>query len=177
MHVCMCVSTFRDNEEAYVSVNGNTCWTRKGITGTQGTQQCGDTRADKTFDTKEESIHVVGCYITLTAAESNTLKVKVWTDLDSRWSDESYAIDNVELKRIRERPVNSGMRNNFDNVLYYEGWNCGSITQCGNLGQICGGFNLKGKGAALEKTYINLEPGTYSVKLDFIKIDSWCVCE
>ena len=57
----------------------------------------------------------------------------------------------------------------------FEGWNCGGITACGKFGQICGGYNAKGKWSDITKTFY-LPAGTYSVELDFIKIDSWCVC-
>ena len=65
----------------------------------------------------------------------------------------------------------------FSDANDFEGWNCGSITICGDLGQFCGGFNVKGTRSDLKKTYTNLPAGTYSVELDFIKIDSWFVCE
>ena len=66
--------------------------------------------------------------------------------------------------------------NDFSNSKDFEGWNCGQITACGEIGgQICGGFNVKGTRAELTKTFY-LPPGTYSVELDFIKIDSWFVC-
>ena len=57
----------------------------------------------------------------------------------------------------------------------FEGWNCGEITTCGQFGQVCGGYNVKGAGSELTKTF-DLPPGMYSVELDFIKIDSWFVC-
>ena len=62
----------------------------------------------------------------------------------------------------------------FDNPQDFEGWNCGEITTCGRLGNICGGFNVKGGDSDITKTF-HLPAGTYSVELDFIKIDSWCV--
>ena len=83
LFVCVWVCVHRDNEQAYVSVNGNTCWTRTGISGEVGTQECG------TETVKEESFHVIGCYISLSNSQTNTLRVKVWADLDHRWSDES----------------------------------------------------------------------------------------
>ena len=61
--------------------------------------------------------------------------------------------------------------NEFDNLDDFEGWNCGKITTCGKH-QFCGGYNIKGKGSDITKTF-NLPAGTYSVQLDFIKIDSW----
>ena len=63
----------------------------------------------------------------------------------------------------------------FDTPQDFEGWNCGKITTCGSLGSICGGYNVKGKGSDIKKIY-SLPSGTYSVQLDFIRIDSWLVC-
>ena len=63
----------------------------------------------------------------------------------------------------------------FNDVNDFEGWNCGKITTCGAMGQFCGGFNVKGSGADLQKVYTSLSAGTYSVELDFIKVDSWFV--
>ena len=62
----------------------------------------------------------------------------------------------------------------FDDPDDFEGWNCGVITPCGNLGNVCGGAWVKGAGSEIVKTF-KLPAGTYSVELDFIKIDSWCV--
>ena len=67
------------------------------------------------------------------------------------------------------------VRNGFDIAQDFEGWNCGEITTCGQFGQVCGGYNVKGAGSELTKTF-DLPPGMYSVELDFIKIDSWSVC-
>ena len=63
---------------------------------------------------------------------------------------------------------------NFDNPHDFEGWNCGKITSCGRMGHICGGYNAKGTGSDITKTF-HLPAGSYSVELDFIKIDSWFV--
>ena len=68
------------------------------------------------------------------------------------------------------------MTDNFDNANDFEGWNCGKITSCGEFGQICGGYNTKGKGGDITKTFVDLPAGKYSVALDFIRIDSWFVC-
>ena len=62
----------------------------------------------------------------------------------------------------------------FDDSQVLGGWNCGKITTCGNMGNICGGFNVKGKGSDIKQTFM-LPMGTYSVELDFIRIDSWFV--
>jgi len=60
----------------------------------------------------------------------------------------------------------------FNNGNDHEGWNCGKIQGCGNFGNICGGFKAKGKGGYLQKIY-RVPAGTYTLNLDFIKIDSW----
>ena len=60
----------------------------------------------------------------------------------------------------------------FHDQQEFEGWNCGKITTCGDFGEICGGYGVKGKGSEIKKTF-NLPAGIYSVQLDFIKIDSW----
>ena len=62
----------------------------------------------------------------------------------------------------------------FSNAHNFEGWNCGKITSCGHYGRICGGYNAKGKGSDIQKTF-QLPAGKYVVMLDFIKIDSWFV--
>ena len=62
----------------------------------------------------------------------------------------------------------------FYHMNDFEGWNCGKITTCGEH-QFCGGYGVKGKGSDITKTF-HLPAGTYSVELDFIKIDSWFVC-
>ena len=63
----------------------------------------------------------------------------------------------------------------FNNPKDFEGWNCGKITTCGKFGNICGGYGVKAKDHDIKKTFM-LPAGTYSVSLDFIKIDSWFVC-
>ena len=161
-----CFLRCRDNEHAYVSVNGETCWAKTDIFATNGVQQCGGFF-------KEERFPVTGCYITLPEG-STALTVRVWTSLDSAANDESFGIDNVVVKKA-ELPVSGSTHNKFDNGNDFEGWNCGSITTCGEYGQLCGGFNIKGTGSELRKTF-NLPAGTYLVELDFIKIDSWFVC-
>ena len=70
--------------------------------------------------------------------------------------------------------VCSNPKNEFENPSDFEGWNCGKITSCGNH-KLCGGYSVKGRGANITKTFM-LPAGTYSVELDFIKIDSWFVC-
>ena len=62
----------------------------------------------------------------------------------------------------------------FEDKNDFEGWNCGAITTCGKFGNVCGGYNTKAKGHDIKKTF-EVPEGTYSVTLDFIKIDSWLV--
>ena len=68
------------------------------------------------------------------------------------------------------------MTNNFNDKNDFEGWNCGKVTSCGEYGQICGGYDAKGRGHDIEKTF-HVPAGKYSVTLDFIRVDSWLVCE
>ena len=116
---------------------------------------------------------MTGCYITLPEG-SETLTLRIWTNLDSEANDESFGIDNVLVQKAQQLPFSGETHNTFDNQNNFEGWNCGSITTCGEFGQFCGGYNIKGSGSDLRKTF-NLPTGNYSVQLDFIKIDSWFV--
>ena len=61
----------------------------------------------------------------------------------------------------------------FDNPDDMEGWECGQITSCGSFGNICGGYEVTGKGAVIEKTFTGLKAGEYLLTFDFIKIDTW----
>ena len=101
--------------------------------------------------------------------------MRVWTSLNTDARDESFAIDNVVIQLIGNidpsatRPPGITPKPGFDD------WNCGKITTCGDFGEVCGGYGAKGKGSDIKKTFI-LPAGTYSVQLDFLKIDSWFVC-
>ena len=147
-----------------MSVNDNVCWSKRGLLGTDGTQLCGGRY-------KEEYFRVTGCYVELSAASKATvpLTVRVWTNLDGNADDESFGIDNVVVSYFEK------VKNRFNNLGDFEGWNCGKITTCGKH-QFCGGYNVKGKGSEIKKTFM-LPAGIYSVELDFIKIDSWWVDE
>ena len=84
----------RDNEGAYVSVNGKTCWSKNNLVGTIGTQQCGG------LFFKEEMFRVTGCYVTLSGSEATLpLTVSAWTTLDGDAADESFGIDNVFIEQ------------------------------------------------------------------------------
>ena len=86
----------RDNEDAHVSVNGKTCWTKAKAVGTDGEQICGGFF-------KEEKFRVTGCYITLSASDTgvNPLTVRVWTNLDGEANDESFGIDNFIIAKLQ----------------------------------------------------------------------------
>ena len=56
----------------------------------------------------------------------------------------------------------------------FNGWTCDRITTCGGFGKICGGYKVKARGTEITKTF-QVPAGVYTVKLDFIKIDTWFV--
>ena len=85
------LSTLRDGENAYVSVNGKACWGKTNVLGTMGTQECGG-------GYKEERFRVTGCYVKVEV--DVPLTVRVWTSLDGGARDESFAIDNVVVKPL-----------------------------------------------------------------------------
>ena len=161
-----------------MSVNGKTCWTKTGAIGTSGAQTCGGFF-------KEEKFRVTGCYITLSPASGGVvpLTVRVWTNLDGEATDESFGIDNFVLAHSKATTNPNPNPNIIESIVKIDkfddpgvlgGWNCGQITKCGAMGNICGGFNVKGKGSDIKQTFM-LPVGTYSVELDFIRIDSWFV--
>ena len=79
----------------------------------------------------------------------------------------------INITPVKLQSFDNLFSNKF-NTQDFEGWNCGKITTCGNLGQFCGGYNVKGQGSEIKKTFM-LPAGSYSVELNFIKIDSWFV--
>ena len=91
----LCV-TLRDKENAYVSVNGQECWSKTNVRGTDGTQLCGGVY-------KEEIFRVTGCHARLSASgkEKIPLTVRVWTSLDGDADDESFGIDNVVITKLK----------------------------------------------------------------------------
>ena len=96
------------------------------------------------------------------------LAVRVWTSLNQAAGDETFGIDNVIATKIFTPETNKFAGTDF------QGWNCGNITKCGKFGNLCGGFGAKGHGSDIKKTF-TVPAGTYNVKLDFVKIDSWYV--
>ena len=146
-----------------MSLNDRTCWIKRNLIGTTGTQGCGGAF-------KEQVFRVLGCHVTLppvAARRAVPLTVRVWTNLDEDAADESFGIDNVVISQSLK------FNSEFGNPNDFEGWTCGKITTCGNH-QICGGYNIKGTGSDITKTFL-LPTGTYYVELEFIKIDSWYV--
>ena len=104
----------RDNENAYVSVNGKTCWS-KTMNALDGTQQCGGFF-------KEEMFRVTGCYVTLPCVQEEGVRVRfkkwpvtvrVWTDLDGDAADESFAIRNVVIKEGIMKRIAVGQNSYF----------------------------------------------------------------
>merc|ERR1712025_262489 len=106
-------------------------------------------------------------------AVNGQFTVRVYTQLNSAANDESFGIDNVVLKQLSSGASFKTITANFQKTNDFQGWNCVKITSCGSLGNICGGFNTKAKSHDIKKTFKNLPAGTYTVSLDFIKIDSW----
>ena len=92
--------TLRDNEDAYVSVNGETCW-NKTLTGRAGTHQCGQIADEKNPWFKEEAYQVTGCEVVLSGSGNRPLTVRVWTTLDEHTDYESFGIDDVVVQRIQ----------------------------------------------------------------------------
>ena len=141
-----------------MQVNGKTCFNKK-LAAPTGKQLCGQ----KHGGWNEQKIKV-----TCTApAVNGQFTVRVYTQLNSAANDESFGIDNVVLRKVWSQKVD------FEDTKDFEGFNCVKITSCGSLGNICGGFNTKGKSHDIKKTFTKLPAGTYTISLDFIKIDSW----
>ena len=100
--------TLRDNEDAYVSLNGETCWSKNNVVGTSGIQECGGVF-------KEERFEVKRCVATLEA--NMPLTVRVWTSLDGDARDESFAIDNVVIQATGNgKPGGICVREQYYNV-------------------------------------------------------------
>ena len=89
-----CLLSLRDNENAFVSVNDQICWTKEKLNGGVGEQQCGNGWWN------EQMFRVTGCEVSLSGStETLPLTVRVWTDLDADASDESFGIGNVVVQR------------------------------------------------------------------------------
>ena len=89
--VMRCAHSCRDNEYAYVQVNGKTCWSKR-LVASSGKQTCGQ----KHGNWHEERIPVT---CTGTATGNGEFKVRVYTTLNSGATDESFGIDNAVLSR------------------------------------------------------------------------------
>ena len=94
--------TQRDNEAAFVSLNGKQCWMERQIPSARGSPQCGKhgnaLPSDKPYD--EDLLPVYGCVETLSGSGQKSLTVRVWTTLDED-TDENFGIDNVVFQRVR----------------------------------------------------------------------------
>ena len=84
----------RDSETAYVSLNGQLCWKRTGITAVEGKQICGQNQPKN-----EKKYPVTGCVIKFSGSGTKRLTVRVWTDLDEPTEDESFGIDDFGIQR------------------------------------------------------------------------------
>ena len=90
----------RDSEAAYVSLNGEPCWIKPGITTSQGTQQCGEKGRFGSWN--EDVFQVTGSSITLSGSGSKPLTVRVYTNLDAQDAkDESFGIANVIITNVQ----------------------------------------------------------------------------
>ena len=98
----------RDGELAYVSVNGNQCWTQR-FWANQESAQCGEVGA---WD-MDQSVRV-NCF---SRAVSGRLTVRVYANLSDDTTDESFAIDNVAVTHITGVPGNAGY-SAFEIIFY-----------------------------------------------------------
>ena len=74
-----------------MQVNGKTCWQKK-LVGGQGSQECGQ---------KHGGWHEARLKVTCQAdAVDGKLAVRIYTDLNSGASDESFGIDNVVVSKV-----------------------------------------------------------------------------
>ena len=79
-----------------MSLNGMPCWTMS-MTASQGTQQCGGGQGGFVA-WNEDAIPVTGCSVTLYGSGIVPLRVRVWTNLDSKDAkQESFGITNVVI--------------------------------------------------------------------------------
>ena len=79
-----------------------------------GTQECG------LYLHKEERFRVTDCYVTLRPGEP--LTVRVWPSLNGKANDESFAVDNVVIRKS-QRPIGEGMIQqllNYGNINKYQ---------------------------------------------------------
>ena len=92
----------RDHTEtAYVSLNGEVCWSKREIwTKRDGEQQCGDNFFNPSNPYFEKDFFVSGCSISLCGSGNQPLTVKVFTNLDQDATDESFGIDNVVIRDV-----------------------------------------------------------------------------
>ena len=115
MFVIGCAPPYRrDNEKAHVAINGKTCWSQT-LGHQDGSNQCGST---KSTSWRETSISVK-CE---DDAVSGKLTVRVYADLSSDATDESFAIDNVVVTQIPSGTVYHVRSPAFYMVACQYGW-------------------------------------------------------
>ena len=94
--------------------------------------------------------------------------------MDSSLIRKNFLVYNLLISSWVHRISGTVITQEFNNPKNFEGWSCGKVQKCGSFGNICGGANVKGKGSNIQKTFM-LPAGKYSVKLDFLEIDTWFV--
>ena len=108
-------SHHRDHEAAYVSLNGQKCWSKTDITAPLGTPQCGGQSRFRAWN--EAAVSVAGCSITLSGSGYKPLTVRVWTNLDRMDAkEESFGIDNVVIQSVQS---GSCCYSHHSNCIYF----------------------------------------------------------
>ena len=81
-------------------MNGKQCWTKAGVTPSQGTEQCGGQGISSPWN--EDVLPVTGCSVTPSGSGYKPITVRVWTSLDARDAkDESFGIANVVIHNVK----------------------------------------------------------------------------
>jgi hypothetical protein len=144
------------------------CWSQSFVYSDGPDSQCGASPSH--WEEQKVAVTCDNVYV-----PGTELTVTVGSTLNQPASDESFAIDDVSVKlktALSSDFTRPGTHDEFEATM--DGWNCGAVTTCGAYGKVCGGYNQKGNGQTLSKTYA-ATPGSYDVSLDFLKIDSWSV--
>jgi len=156
-----------DGERAYVNVNNRRCYNSPAFRHNQGQQVCG-----QRHNWYEMKFRINCRNQRVTGSGLRSLTVRIWTSLNEHASNESFGIDNVRITgTVTKASSFKNIAESF-NTGSSHGWNCVRTTVCGKYGRICGGYNTKGRGTYLQKTY-RVPAGVYQVSFDFVKIDSW----
>jgi hypothetical protein len=153
-----------DNEVAYMSVNGQTKWTRRWMYYVGG-EHCGVNHWAYREDVNTATITI--------ANPPEKLDVKFWSSLNENAGNEAFGVSwvKVEVGKAIKDPVKLYVANNFETGC--DGWSNCQTSTCGKYGSILGGYGKYGRGATTQKTFTVPNPEYAKVELDFIKIDSW----